>query len=235
MSWLTSLSPLERLERAKEKTSRLIDHISEVIRLNESNRMLVYSNAVSKQIPVSYAAHAFNELSRAQHFFEIARLCALWDPADEHRDSIPTVFGLLAEPSIPSIVKQQIRDSWGEDARGFAQGQADAIAKRFERAERLYDYVVMSNRLKGLRNFRHKFIAHALTVTNAEAKGAVIAVPKYGQEGRLLRTSTHLVQTLYLALANTDFAFDMTVTQARRNAAEFWSGVQFSLPRRGDK
>lgn len=230
MSWLTALSPEERLTRALEKTSRLIDHMSEVIRLHESNRLLVYTDVLSGQIPISYAAHAFNELSRAQHFFEIARLCALWDPSDAHRDSIPTVFSLLNSDATKALLRQRIVDSWGMDASGFSEGRAGAAVAKFERAERLFGCLVDSSRLKALRNFRHKFIAHALTMTNAEAKGEVIPTPKYGHEGRLVYASTAIIKTLYLALKNADFAFEMTTNQAKRNASDFWRGLSFVNP-----
>lgn len=232
MSWLIALSPEERLTHALDKTSRLIDHVSEVIRLHESNRLLVYSNILAAQIPLSYAAHAFNELSRAQHFFEIARLCALWDASDEHRDSIPTVFSLLNDGAVRVRLRQQVADSWGKDGTGFSELQASGVFAKLQRAERLCARLVVSSRLKAIRNFRYKFIAHALTLTNAEAKGAVIPNPKYGHEGRLVYASTAIIKALYLALKNADFAFEMTTNQAKRNASDFWRGLSFTaVPR----
>jgi hypothetical protein len=227
-NWITDLTVEQRFELASSKCQRLIDHVSEIVRLHESNRILLYTNAVSSQIPRSYAAHAFNQLQRAQHFFEIARLCAVWDAPGIHRDSIPTVVALVGGELARKEMYARIAASWASDD-DFAVQQAEKIVGIVQRVRFLAGCIFGSERLSALKNFRHKFIAHALSKSDAEHRGQVIAAPKYGEERRLLYSTIDIVKGLYLGVANTDFAFDMTVQQAQRNAREFWGACKFQI------
>jgi hypothetical protein len=76
----------ERLSAAKHRTRKLIDHIFSLFMMHEANAIVTYSDCLSRQIPRSFAAHAFNQFQTSMHLFEIIRLCALWDSASEHRE-----------------------------------------------------------------------------------------------------------------------------------------------------
>ena len=74
-SWNTR----RRVDEAKRVTDRVLDHIHYLLDLHENNAIILYSDILSKQIPRSYAANAFNVFQSAMHQIEIVRLCALWD------------------------------------------------------------------------------------------------------------------------------------------------------------
>jgi hypothetical protein len=73
------LSNQQRIDLAKSKTIKVVDHLVHLIQLNANNSCIVYSPMLSSQIRRSFAANAFNVFSRSMHQFEVVRLCALWD------------------------------------------------------------------------------------------------------------------------------------------------------------
>jgi hypothetical protein len=99
-SRLLSLSSSERLALAKAGVDNLVHHIVPLFLMHESNAVVIYSQKLSKQIPRSYAAHAFNQFQRSMHLFELVRLCAMWDVLRDDRESIPTIIGLFNEPEL---------------------------------------------------------------------------------------------------------------------------------------
>jgi hypothetical protein len=90
----------ERVSLAKEKIRCLVDHLLYVLELHENNAIVLYSDALSTQIPTSFAANAFNVFQRGLHQFEIVRLCALWDRAELARENIPTVIELIDDDEV---------------------------------------------------------------------------------------------------------------------------------------
>ena len=91
------LTTAERVQTAKQKTGHVVDHLLYLLALHESNAVVVYSDTLSKQIPRSYAAHAFSVFRQCMSHFEIVRLCALWDSPHPNQKSIPT------EETIPAL------------------------------------------------------------------------------------------------------------------------------------
>jgi hypothetical protein len=109
------LATVERVEAAKQKTERVVDHLFQLIALHENNAVVVYSDALALQIPRSYAANAFNVFQQSLYHLEIVRLCALWDRAwpDLSRESIPTVVELIADSNVIDALVEEARSSWG--------------------------------------------------------------------------------------------------------------------------
>ena len=64
----------DRIVEAKRLTERLVDHAHYLLDIRENNAIVVYSDQLSKQIPRSYAANAFNIFREAMHQIEIVRL-----------------------------------------------------------------------------------------------------------------------------------------------------------------
>src|SRR5262245_7022717 len=104
----------ERVEAAKQKTERVVDHLFQLIALHENNAVVVYSDALALQIPRSYAANAFNVFQQTLYHFEILRLCALWDRAwpDLSRESIPTIVELIADANVIDALVDETRSAW---------------------------------------------------------------------------------------------------------------------------
>src|SRR5262245_56153429 len=73
MAKFDNLSKAERIGHAKTKMEKVLDHFMYLLELHENNAIIVYSNALSSQIPHSFAANAFNVFQRGMHQFEIVR------------------------------------------------------------------------------------------------------------------------------------------------------------------
>lgn len=76
-TWETQM----RIDEAKRLTARVVDHLQYLLDIHENNAVVLYSDTLSKQIPKSYAANAFNIFREAMHQIELVRICALWDAA----------------------------------------------------------------------------------------------------------------------------------------------------------
>src|SRR5262249_27504083 len=97
---------------AKKKTDRVVDHLLYLLELHENNSIILYSPTLSSQIPVSYAANAFNAFRRGLHQFELVRLCALWDSADPYKENIPTIIELIDQPDVIEALAQETLSGW---------------------------------------------------------------------------------------------------------------------------
>lgn len=223
---LKDLTPEQRLARAKEVSSRLIDHVINVVRLHESNRIVIYTDTLSRQIPHSLAGNAYNDFKDSQFYFEVLRLCALWDDYRFERESIPTALTLLNDAAVQKLVNDTIVESWRKDysTDSFGRSQAESIKELFRRALKVAENVRSGVKLRRLRNFRNKFLAHSLTVPLDDA-------PKYGDERRLLNLSVELISRIYLATHNSSFGFESSAEHARKCARELWENCSFSIPK----
>lgn len=100
-SEIISVWPAEqRIDRAKDLTSKLTYRIQDVIELHAANEIVLYSSELSKQIPKSLAAHAFDVFQDSQFKFEVIRLVALWEKPDDNVISIPTVIALINDSDV---------------------------------------------------------------------------------------------------------------------------------------
>jgi hypothetical protein len=50
----------KRITEAKRLTKCVVDHLQYLLDIHENNAIVLYSDTLSKQIPKSYAANAFN-------------------------------------------------------------------------------------------------------------------------------------------------------------------------------
>jgi hypothetical protein len=110
----------ERLEFAKAKMTKVLDHFLYVVELHANNAFVVYSPTLVSQIPPSFAANAFNVLQRSMHQIEIVRLCALWDTADSDKENIPTVIA-YGSKAIASGTWWSSRWTWAFGAAGIME------------------------------------------------------------------------------------------------------------------
>ena len=87
-----------------------MDHLQYLLDIHENNAIVLYSDMLSKQIPKSYAANAFNVVREAMHQIEVVRICALWDPRHTiERESIMTVIELIDHPNVLDALANQAR------------------------------------------------------------------------------------------------------------------------------
>ncbi len=242
-----------RIKEAKRITSRLMDHTHYLLDIHENNRIVLFSDALSKQIPRSYAANAFNTFREALHQIEIVRLCALWDQAHIDNESIPTAYELIDHedvlrelsleerarhiqpinlddgqfdgPEEKEVVRKAIEDRQKQRADERAAQAITDLKGAIKDARALRT----SDRLKAVRNLRNKHVAHYLTETKAEKEGAPIDAPKYGDERTLLEETLPIVQTLYLWINGVGLSFDESRAIDQKCAKSLWDACTFKI------
>jgi hypothetical protein len=99
----------KRISEAKRLTTRVVDHLQYVLDIHENNAIVLYSDTLSKQVPTSYAANAFNVFREAMHQIEIVRIYALWDNPVIERESILTVVELIDDQKVLGALADQAR------------------------------------------------------------------------------------------------------------------------------
>lgn len=240
----------KRIGEAKRLTDRLVDHAHYLLDIRENNAIVVYSDQLSKQIPRSYAANAFNVFREAMHQIEIVRLSALWDQAQIDNETILTVIELIdnddvikalaenaraqyvsiPEPMDPNekhdgptleFLKEINRKRGEEHANDATAGLREAIASA--RAMK------SSAQLRSIRNLRNKHVAHYLTQTNAEKSGEIIAPMKVGDEKPVLETSLKIIELLYCWVNGVGISFAESQKIDKKCAEELWDACKFSI------
>src|ERR1700751_3319250 len=103
------LAKPERINLAKAKMKKVIDHFPYVVELHANNSFMVFSPVLASQIPRSYAANAFNVFQRSMHQIEIVRLCAIWDSVDFDKENIATVVQLIDDDEIIETLAEETR------------------------------------------------------------------------------------------------------------------------------
>jgi hypothetical protein len=234
MALFDDLSVHKRVALAKERTEKVVDHLRESILMHEANAIVVYSPILADQIPTSHAAHAFNQFQRSMHFFEIVRLCALWDTPGGNRESVPTVVQIVDDPAVMEELAAGIRTHWAKRPEWDQRFGSERAALDIELLERTIERakeVLSSKRLWSVKNMRDKSLAHSLTATRLELREPV-APMKYGDERWLFDESIAVVDGLHTAINSAGFMWESARETARRNARTLWEGCQFTIAER---
>ena len=246
-----ALSTEARIKIAETRADKLIDHVRDLYTMHEANKIVIYSKTLSSQIPRSRAALAFNQMQRSMHLFELIRLCALWDPCGDDRESAPTVVDLINTPEIirkivddryakfasepfphdlspttdPTL--QKLKDRWWEEERlKRADEEAGRTHVQLINAISHVEAVRASPALKSMRNFRDQHIAHNLNPDRPTGGGRR---PRYGEERILLRETVKVADLLHRALNDTSFMWLDARRQARRAARALWTRCTFDV------
>jgi hypothetical protein len=226
--------------------------------MHEANKIVVYSPALARQIPASYAAHAFNQFQHSMHCFEIVRLCALWDKARDDRKTIPTeesipiIIELVDDERVRAVLYEEARVSYGAmppyrtdpslDEKTqknleewLLQRHEERRAKHatkirccLETAIERARCVRESAKLASILNIRHKYLAHSLTQTTLEKKGSVEQM-KYRDEGWLIEETVAVVDGLHMGINGAAFMWDDARQIACRNAEALWHSCKFAV------
>jgi HEPN superfamily AbiU2-like protein len=247
------MTTAERVEAAKQKTERVVDHLFQLIALHENNAVVVYSDALALQIPRSYAANAFNVFQQSLYRFEIVRLCALWDRAwpDLSRETIPTIVELIADSNVIDALVEETRSTWSsgilpvdsEDPTTDAalreslarlnerpiEEKAAEVSEGLKKSIALGRKIENSAILRNVRKLRDKHLASPLLQTFQEKETA--EPMQYGDERELLLGSIDLVETLQLWVNGTSIDFDKSQQIARKSVEALWKHCTFDIAR----
>jgi len=223
-SWDTQ----KRIDEAKRITALVVDHLQYLLDIHESNAVLLYSDTLSKQVPKSHAANAFNVFREAMHQIEIVRVCALWDTAHIEKESIPTVIELIDDPKVLHALADQARVGHHEE---FGRQQAQKAVTSLKEAIKKARELKKSERLKSIRNLRDKHVAHYLTETIEEKKGPV-APMKHGDEGPVLDATIPIVEALNSWVNGVGLSFKAAQAIDRKCAEALWGACTFKVDAR---
>jgi hypothetical protein len=254
MKWLEKLKKAERIDQAKAKMGRVLDHFLYVIELHANNSFVVYSPTLASQIPASYAAGAFNVFQRSMHQIEIVRLCALWDSADPQKENIPTVIeliddsdiieqlgdenlqhwsgkiGRIGNPSTDPDLAALEREAIAASERQFGSEQAAKAKRELQQAIADSRTIIASPKLASVMNIRDKHLAHSLEATRREKHGPVQPM-KYGDETELLSASIPIIEWLYCWVNGKSFSIADSQEIDQKNAEALWNGCTFKVLR----
>jgi hypothetical protein len=245
----------ERIELAKAKMAKVLDHFLYVVELHANNSLVVYSPKLVSQISPSFAANAFNVFQRSMHQIEIIRLCAIWDTADPDKENIPTVIELIDTEEIIETLAAETRSHWtgiggprllnpSDDPalsaieheairRSSIQfGDEQALKATTELTQAVTDSraILSSQRLASVMNLRDKHLAHSLTTTRRE-KRAPVPPMQFGDETELLNASIPIVERLYCWVNGASFSVLDSQDIDQKNAESLWNGCKFSIVR----
>ena len=250
LPWPDNQTPRARLDAAKALIGRVVDHVAHLVALHESNRQLVFSDVVAKQITRSHAANTFNLLRDSQIRYEIIRLCALWDPPSAERECISTIASLVDSAAVIELVEADARASRagvGHEILGEHTAEEIETIERYMReleAKEAEEWatkhtqqvrracwntrkVRASVKLRALQDFRNHHLAHSLAEGAKRAEPDVN--PRYGDERRLLEISIKTVDRFYLGLCGTGYMWDDLRKMRQRDADLFWRGVRVEV------
>jgi hypothetical protein len=245
-----NLKSQARIDLAKAKMTRVLDHFLYLLELHANNAHVVYSPLLSSQISQSFAANAFNVLQRSMHQFEIVRLCALWDPAGIDKENIPTVIALIDDATIINTLADETRSHWANQSTDllnpfneemlnaaeqdalrrselqWADEEADNARTELRLAIADARSFLASQQLASIMNIRHKHLAHSLESTRREKHGP-IAPMKYGDETKALELSIPIVERLYRWVNGKSFSIENARQIDEQNASSLWRGCKF--------
>ena len=246
----------KRIAEAKRLTERLVEHAHYLLYIRENNAIVVYSDQLSKQIPRSYAANAFNAFREAMHQIEMVRLIAFWDQPHVDNETILSVvelvddekvinalanaaramYGAAPDPMNPNepaeereitlLVLKEINAKRGEE---HANKAVEGLRKAIAEARA----VKSSPQLKSIRNLRNKHVAHYLTQSNAEKNGETIAPMKVGDEKPVLDASLKIIELLYCWVNGVGISFEKSREIDKKCADELWGGCTFTIKKYG--
>ena len=219
---IAGMSVVERLNLARQKADRLVEHCIQIERIHANNRHLIFRDVFEGNLHHTFAGNAYEALRLTSFSFEVIRLMALWDPPAENVFSIPEVMALIDDPR---VIKQARADHMAGYGASYAH-MAGAAERRFDRGLRharvLSSTLPTTNRFKSLKRHRNKFYAHSLSDPTIS--------PKFGYERKLLWSSERIVNGLRGALSSSGLDFHETRGLCAKHADEFWHRVEWSAP-----
>jgi len=251
LRWPDNISDSERISAAKLCVGKVLDHALYVLRVHESNRLLVFSDLIEKQIQPSFGAHTFNILRDSQYKYEIVRLYALWDRESSDRESILTIIKLIDKASIIEALEIETKNEWlsigshivdlekhdpetqkwieEETERSLLEiaiDRAHLAGRSIQAAIYASKRIAKSERLKALRHVRDVYAAHALDPSKISKPQQSM---RHGDEKWLMNYSIMIINWLNVGVRGASMDWEASRKMAQRNASYFWEGVTVSV------
>jgi hypothetical protein len=216
----------KRIAEAKRLTERVVDHAQYLLDIHENNAVVLYSDTLSKQIPKSYAANAFNVFREAMHQIEVIRICALWDQAGIDSESILTVVELIDDQKVIDALADQARTGHPEQV---GKQRAARAASALKKAIREARETRKCQQLKSIRNLRNKHVGHYLTQTREERTSGPIQHMRHGDEAPVLEATISIVEALNSWVNDVSLPLKEAQAIDRKCAEALWKACTFKI------
>ena len=239
---IEEMCPAQRCETAKTVLAGLNPRLIEAIGLNQANEIILFSDTLSKQIPESYAANAFNLFQDSLFRIEVITLCSLWDRADLDKHSIPLLRKLLDNEAVQDLLLQKhtaaeqekpignnfddhdvkfIRQSRKEQAHNDFKQSRTAFFNSDEKAE---------SSVRQLRNLRHAYVHNFEDWRSAtNEKSNADTQPKNKDVSSLLTQTKEVMRAANAVIENEDVAFDAFGSVWEDYTTKLWSNCTFNI------
>lgn len=251
---IEAMSPEERIANARHKLSELKNHVLELITTNANNEVISFTSTLSSQIPQSRAAHAFNNFQRSMFLAEIARVCALWDPLDFDKVSVPTIFHLIDDQVVMEQLLEERKDRYKENGGHFSDASEPpmtpemyeetrkallqeelaraekSFARKSIKLSRVVPALMSDHRMESIRQYRHHFVAHNIgrKLDEKTERELPFDLPKMGHPRGLLKVTCAVANGLDDVLNDSYFGYGTSFKMAARNAKLLWENTTFS-------
>jgi hypothetical protein len=215
-----------RISEAKRLTGCAVDHLQYLLDIHENNAIVLYSDTLSKQIPKSYAANAFNVVREAMHQIEVMRICALWDPGQTiEKESIMTVIELIDHPNVLDALTDQARAGHPPQvAEQRAQRAMSSLKDAIQKAREL----AKSQRMKSIRKLRNSHVAHYLA-EKVEERANDVPPMNHGDEVPVINASIVIVEALNSYVNEVGMSFKDARAIDRKCAGALWNACTFEI------
>ena len=234
------LTTAERVQTAKHKTHRVVDHLLYLLALHESNAIVVYS----ERCPCRYrdrtrpmrstcsgsacpALRSYGCARFGTHRAQTERASLQSSDFNDHPDVIDALVEETRTTALVGVNDPALAELSASIEEQAQRKTAEARAE-IEGCIRRGQEIEHSPSLASVKSVRDKHLAHSLSPT------ATVAPMHPGDEVNLLLDSIPLVRALYLWVNGTDFSFDNSREIARRNAEALWDNCAFSIQSRGE-
>ncbi len=167
-----SLAPKERIFMAAFRLQSAEMLLLEVIRLGEQTRSIF--TTLTESVGGARSDRAFDTLKWTASSFELLQVARLWDRVDFAGYSLPTLVALLDDRHVIATLfdEIQLRITTGGDL-GDVRRQAHERIVELQAAFTQVKAEASSSRMRRLRQWRDKHLAHPIFRTRAEREGAI--------------------------------------------------------------
>lgn len=254
---LLDLPALERYEICKDRIQTISILLTNAIHLNEMCERIIFTDSLSRQIPHSYAGHAYSLLQRTLVKQLTLNLCSLWDQfgkkQSEDRNSFPAIV-ILLDQEVIALAKERSYNHWYSGVEpdlgfGYEHLTTEQIISEKERlsqelAENQSQYIepclhkvmhrmpmfLESTLIKTTRDFRNYRLAHHLEVKKSKKKVDIDPTLNWGAPRKLLLLSLWCCHNLSLGLLGHDQNFKSSFEVAKIYSDDLWDNCTFNIP-----
>lgn len=229
MNWAKSLAVPKRIEDAERRLEEVSYGTMNLIALHEINRIVVYSDQLSRKIPKSQAAIAYNLFTLSLLHNEIITLCTLWERGRRDVASLPAIVHLVNDKKVKRKIRKRHEEGFGRNGESYV---VNAMANLEKGIDIVREYSNSSD-FKVVKRFRDDISHRLLEPIDSEPSTDQVVEPmNYGDERGALAQTINALTLLELGVRGLDPGLQQCHEISRRQANELWGNCEFRIPGR---